>query len=230
MALELVAVTFDAVDAPALGTFWAGLLDRVPTLDSGGVLLAGDETQVGLRFVPTVTPKTVPNHLHLHLTSRSLDDQQVTVGRALELGARNVDVGQFPEERHIVLADHEGNEFCVIEPGNGFLAGCGFLGEVTCEGSRDVGMFWRDALGWPLVWDRGEQTAIQSPRGGTKLSWDAPVPTQTGHNRQRFLLAAEDPVEQAQRLLALGASLREERTDGLDLLDPDGNEFSVRAR
>jgi nucleotide-binding universal stress UspA family protein len=63
-----------------------------------------------------------------------------------------------------------GDEFCVIEPGEGWLAGCGFLGEVTCDGTPAVGRFWRDALGWPLVWDRGQQTAVQSPMGGTKIS------------------------------------------------------------
>lgn len=56
-------------------------------------------------------------------------------------------------------------------PANIFLAGCGFLGEVSCDGTREVGLFWRDALGWPLVWDQDEETAAQSPRGGTKVSW-----------------------------------------------------------
>ena len=52
---------------------------------------------------------------------------------ALRLGAAHVDVGQRREEGHIVLADPEGNEFCVIEHGNAYLAGCGYLGEVACE-------------------------------------------------------------------------------------------------
>jgi hypothetical protein len=81
----------------------------------------------------------------------------------------------------VFLADPGGNEFCVIEPGNNFLAGCGSLGEFTCDGTREVGLFWRDALGWSLVWDQGEQTAIQSPQGGTKISWERwPQPLRTG--------------------------------------------------
>ena len=97
-----------------------------------------------------------------------------------------------------MLADPGGNELCVIEPGNNYLAGTGYLGEVTCDGTRDVGLFWRDALGWPLVWDRNEQTAVQSPLGGTKISWDSwggpPIRTQErkepaalrpGHRRPR---------------------------------------------
>ena len=110
---------------------------------------------------------------HLHLTSTSVEDQQQTVARSLGLGARRIDVGQRPEEGHVVLADPEGNEFCVIEPGNKWLAGCGFLAELTCDGSREVGYFWSEALGWPLVLDQGLQTAIRSPQGGPKVSWDA---------------------------------------------------------
>ena len=62
----------------------------------------------------------------------------------------------------------------MIEPGNSFLAGCGFLGEVACDGSREVGLFWSKALGWPLVWDEDQETAIQSPAGGTKIAWGGP--------------------------------------------------------
>ena len=40
--------------------------------------------------------------------------------------------------------------------------------------TREVGLFWSEALGWPLVWDQNEQTAIQSPHGGTKVAWGGP--------------------------------------------------------
>ena len=68
----------------------------------------------------------------------------------------------------------------MIEPGNSFLAGCGLLAELACDGTAAVGRFWSQALGWPLVWDEEEQTAIQSPLGGTKIAWDSwggPRPT-----------------------------------------------------
>ena len=42
---------------------------------------------------------------------------------------------------------------------------------VACDGSREAGEFWHEALGWPLVWDHGEETAIRSPHGGPKISW-----------------------------------------------------------
>ena len=63
-----------------------------------------------------------------------------------------------------MLADPEGNEFCLIEPDNNFLAGCGRLGSITCDGTPEVGRFWSEALGWPLVWDQDEETAIRAPR------------------------------------------------------------------
>lgn len=59
----------------------------------------------------------------------------------------------------------------MIEPGNNYLAGCGFLGELACDGTREVGLFWSNALDWLLVWDQDQETAIQSPDGGTKISW-----------------------------------------------------------
>ena len=38
-----------------------------------------------------------------------------------------------------MLADPEGNEFCVIEPDNNFLADCGFIGALACNGSQQAG-------------------------------------------------------------------------------------------
>ena len=228
MPLRLVAVSFDAHDPAALAAFWAGLLGREIVGEPSGALLPGDDTQVGLRFVAAATKKSGQNRLHLHLTSSTLEDQRHTVERALGLGGRHLDVGQLPEENHVVLGDPGGNEFCVIEPGNNFLAGCGFLGEVACDGTRKVGLFWRDALGWPLVWDQDEETAVQSPRGGTKVAWGGPpVAPKDGRNRQRFDLAAPDPAAELERLVALGATELGDRDGGIELADPDGNEFSI---
>jgi catechol 2,3-dioxygenase-like lactoylglutathione lyase family enzyme len=230
VALRLVAVSFDAVDPARVAVFWAGLLGRDVVPEAHGALVPGDDTQVGLRFVASATPKVGPNRLHLHLTSSSVDDQQASVEKVLDLGGRHIDIGQRPEEGHIVLADPEGNELCVIEPGNSYLAGCGLLGEVTCEGSREVGMFWRDVLGWPLVWDRGEQTVVQSPLGGTKVAWDGEHMTpKTGRNRQRLAVGAPELLSEVRRLVALGATEICEREGSVELADPDGNEFSLEA-
>ena len=228
MSSRLVAVTFDSHDPAGLAGFWGSLLDREVVQEASGALLPAGDTQVGLRFVASPTEQSGPNRLHLHVTSTSDEDQQRTVEKALSLGGHHLDVGQLPEEGHIVLRDPGGNAFCVIEPGNNFLAGCGLLGEVSCEGSRDVGLFWRDALGWPLVWDQDEETAVQSPLGGTKVSWGGPpVAPKHGRNRQRFDLAATDLPAEVARLVALGATQLGDWDGALELSDPDGNEFDV---
>ena len=228
MPLLFTAVTFDVAHPREVAEFWAGLLGREAVGEPAGVLVPGEAAQVGLRFRSGSGQVSVTHRLHLHVTSRSLADQQGTVDRAVNLGARHVDVGQLPDDGHVVLADPGGNLFCVIEPHNDFLAGTGLLGEVTCEGTRTVGLFWRDALEWPLVWDRGVQTAIQSPLGGTKLSWDEEgMVSVPGTSGQRFDLAAVDVAVDVDRLVALGAT-RIGETDGLMMLsDPDGNAFSV---
>jgi catechol 2,3-dioxygenase-like lactoylglutathione lyase family enzyme len=230
VVLRLEAVTFDVADVPAVASFWAELLNRDVLAESDGQLVPGDETQLGLRFVASDTEQVGPRRLHLHLTSSSFEDQQRTVEMVLRLGGRHVDVGQNPEDGFVVLADPGGNELCVIEPGNNFLADTGYLGEVTCDGTRDVGLFWRDALGWPLVWDENEETAVQSPVGGTKVSWGGPpVEPKSGRNRQRFDLVTADPTGEAERLVSLGATHLGDLACGIELADPDGNEFGLHA-
>lgn len=229
-----VAVTFDAHEPARVAQFWAAVLGREVLEDLDGAYLPGTDTQVGLRFVPSASQKVGPNHLHLHLTSTSLDDQEQTVAAALGRGATHLDVGQRPEEGHVVLADPGGNEFCVIEPGNSYLAGCGFLAEVACDGSREVGLFWSAALGWPLVWDDHGETAIQSPHGGTKIAWGGPAEDPpAGPNRQRLTLTVHDGDREAEveRLVSLGATrLAAGGGSAIALADPDGHEFSVVAR
>jgi catechol 2,3-dioxygenase-like lactoylglutathione lyase family enzyme len=227
MTSQLFAVCFDARSPLGLAAFWSGLLGWEA---DGATLSPSDDTGFRLRFLPSDAPKTVPNRMHFDLTSTSPEGQQETVARALELGARHIDVGQRPEEGHVVLADPEGNEFCVIEPGNKFLAGCGFLGALSCDGSQAVGYFWSAALGWPLVWDQNQETAIRSPHGGPKVTWGGPpVNPKTGRGRVHYdLLPEGSPSAELDRLLALGAT----RLDSSDasrvaLADPDGNEFCL---
>jgi hypothetical protein len=81
------------------------------------------------------------------------------------------------------------------------------------------------------VWDQDEETAIQSPRGGTKIAWGGPPVTPSrSPARQRFEIAVldADPDDEVDRLLALGATPR--AVDGgraIVLADPDGVEFSL---
>ena len=236
MTCRLVALCLDADDPLRLARFWAGVLgqEMAEGLQDGIALLPGDDTGFRLRFLLAQQQKAGQNHWHFHLTSTSLEDQQQTVARSLGLGARHIDIGQRPEEGHVVLADLEGNEFCVIEPGNKYLAGCGFLAELTCEGSREVGYFWSEALGWPLVWDQGLQTAIRSPRGGPKISWDGErMMPKTGKSRLRFDLAPPvhgDQQGEASRLVDLGATridTGQGEVSSVAMADPDGREFRV---
>ncbi|MFF5174166.1 VOC family protein [Micromonospora sp. NPDC000089] len=238
MLPRLLTVTFDAYDPGGLARFWGDLLGRDVRTDGDAALLPGGPTQVGLRFAPSPggahpspAERVRHRHIHLHLTSDSPDGQQQAVATARQLGATPLDVGQRPEEGHVVLADPEGNAFCVIEPGNSFLAGCGPLGELACDGTRAVGVFWSAALGWPLVWDQDGETAIQSPAGGTKVAWGGPpLNPKAGRNRQRFDLAPADGDQRAEveRLIGLGATRVEVAPDGAVVLaDPDGNEFRV---
>ena len=237
MNTELLALSFTAEDPLRLAQFWSGVL-RWKLVDDyrddAVALLPNDDTGFRIRFLPGRVEKVGQNRMHFDLTSSSLEDQQRTVARSLALGARHIDVGQRPEEGHVVLADPDGNEFCVIEPGNRFLADCGFLGALSCDGSQEVGYFWSAALGWPLVWDQDQETAIRSPHGGPKITWGGPpVQPKPGENRLRFDLAPPstgDLRAEAERLVALGATRIDggrREVDGVFLADPDGNEFCV---
>ena len=93
-------------------------------------------------------------------------------------------------------------------------------GTSACSGTRHSPGRW--------LWDQGEETAVQSPFGGTKLAWGGPsVAPKVGRNRQRFELAADDLTNEVARLVALGATRLGDRDGGVELADPDGNEFRV---
>jgi len=235
---QLHALCFDANDPLGLARFWIGVLGWEMADDPHHdlTLLPSDDTGFRIRFLASQEQKAGQNQMHFDLTSTSLEDQQQTVAKALALGARHIDVGQRPEEQHVVLADPEGNEFCVIEPGNSFLAGCGFIGAVACDGSQQVGYFWSEALGWPLVWDQDQETAIRSSHGGPKVTWGGPpLMPKAGRNRLHFDLAPPvdgDRKAEIDRLVSLGASrLDTGRGEvGAEVMaDPDGNEFWVLA-
>lgn len=234
VASQLLAVTFDAHDVPRVAQFWATMLGREIVEHFDGVLLPGDDTRLGLRFVPNPAGEGDRNPTDFHLTSATSADQRRTVATALDLGARHLDVGQSGEEGHVVLADPDGNSICVIEPNNSFLAGCGFLGELACAGTREVGLFWSDTLDWPLVWDQDQETAIQSPLGGTKISWggESVAPHEWRHRHRFYLVAADDGLElEVKRLVSLGATrLPTGPEETIRMADPDGNEFQVGGR
>ena len=232
VACDLFALCFGAEDPAGLVRFWSGLLGWDPAADDPLALVPYDDTGFRMRFVPLRARKSVPNRIHLDLTSTSPEDQQEKVARALALGARHIDVGQRPEEGHVVLADPEGDELCVIEPGNRFLSDCGLVGALSCDGTQQVGYFWSEALGWPLVWDQDQETAIRSPYGGPKVTWGGPpIPPKAGRNRVHLdLVPTDDGGQQAEveRLVGLGATRLDLGAGGVVVLaDPDGNELCV---
>lgn len=184
MSVRLVALEFNAQDPEKLAEFWAEILGR--RVDSSRRCLPGLVlTDFELRFMPESAPKpTLRHRMHFDLTSASDADQAATVELAIRLGGHHVDVGQRGDEGHVVLGDPEDNEFCVIESGNAFLANTARIGGIAGDGLRATGHFWSRALGWPLVWDQDEETAIQSPEGGVKITWGGPpIPSKTARNR-----------------------------------------------
>ena len=236
MTSELSALCIDAHHPLLLARFWSGVLgwELADDVRDDIALLPSDDTGFRIRFPATRDQKVGQNQMHFDLTSTSLADQQQTVDRALGLGARHLDIGQGPQARHVVLADPEGNEFCVIELDNSFLADCGFIGALSGDGSQAVGYFWSEALGWPLVWDQDQETAIRSPRGGPMITWGGPpVMSKTGKNRLHFDLAPPvrgDQQAEVDRLIALGATridFRQGDVGWVVMADPDGNEFCV---
>ena len=226
MASRLRDLTILATAPEELAAFWASLLgwernglDVVPT----------EAVPVRVTFVATDLPRTGLNQMHLHLTSNATS-QEETVARVLALGGTHLDVGQLPEEEHVVLADPDANEFCVIEAGNNWLAGTSFLGEVAADGTREVGLFWAAALDWPLVWDEDGETAISPPEGGFKIAWGGePLNERHGPNRMYFVLVADGIGPEVERLVGLGASVIERFDDHVAMADPDGNGFVLRA-
>ena len=120
----------DCRDAPALARWWAGVLDWEVTSEDGDEVVIGprpaaggraadipiDQRRPALAFGPVQEGKQVKNRLHLELAPRAGDDQEAEVSRLLRLGATRADVGQQGDESWVVLADPEGNEFCVLSP------------------------------------------------------------------------------------------------------------------
>jgi hypothetical protein len=118
MTARIAQLTLDVHDPQVQARFWSDAL--------GLTIEAGDDGTAKL-FPPADAPRDVPtiwlqpvveakrDKLRLHLDLRPHDwDVEHEVERLIGLGARRADVGQTGEERFTVLADPEGNEFCVL--------------------------------------------------------------------------------------------------------------------
>jgi catechol 2,3-dioxygenase-like lactoylglutathione lyase family enzyme len=236
MTSRPTSVTFDAREPLLLARFWATALRwDIDDSDEDVIdLLPTDGCRIGLTFISMPEEKTSQNRVHLDLTTTSLEDQRETVRELIGLGARQLDIGQGAEQPHVVLADPEGNEFCVIEPTNTFLADCGRLGAVNCDGSKETGRFWSAVLGWPLVWDQNEETVIRAPDAtGPMITWSGPpLLPKRAKNRLHLDVAPVDDNQQieADRLISLGArrvDIGQGDVPWIVMADPDDNEFCL---
>ncbi len=117
MTSQIYTITIDAADPRVLANFWSKLLGYWVEFDSEEevAIEAHDEAGPAVLFVKVPDTKRGKNRVHLDLNP---DDQRAEVERALTLGAREVDIGQDadPDATWKVLADPEGNEFCILTP------------------------------------------------------------------------------------------------------------------
>lgn len=114
MGATLTEVVVDAADPGRLADFWAEVLGWGRTGIYEGVVEIGpaDGRRPTLVFVPVAGPKTTKNRVHLDVNPTGWDQDQ-ELARLLALGAVEVDVGQG-QQTWVVLADPEGNEFCLL--------------------------------------------------------------------------------------------------------------------
>jgi len=112
MALRFSEICVDAADVRALGQWWSQVLGwpAEDTEDGDALLRAPGGAGPDWLFVPVPEGKVVKNRIHFDFTP---DHQQAEIDRLIGLGARHVDIGQG-EQSWVVLADPEGNEFCVL--------------------------------------------------------------------------------------------------------------------
>jgi hypothetical protein len=115
MTSRIAVIAIDAVDPRLVAEFWTGALGWRIVEEDDGVLSLGpaDSSWPTIDVVQVPERKGVKNRLHFDLRADgSTADEEVT--RLLALGARPADVGQPADVSWTVLADPEGNEFCVL--------------------------------------------------------------------------------------------------------------------
>ncbi|MGY1825084.1 MULTISPECIES: VOC family protein [unclassified Blastococcus] len=119
MACRFSELVVDSRDPESLAAFWAAVLDyRVVGREDDGAVEIGPEAGFGgpaptLVFVPVTDP--TPGKVRLHIDVSPTDrDQDAELQRLLGLGATPADVGQSDDATWQVLADPEGNEFCLL--------------------------------------------------------------------------------------------------------------------
>ncbi|MFF8401167.1 VOC family protein [Streptomyces sp. NPDC015684] len=244
MALRPVQVNIKAVDSSAVGRFWAEALGwsayspGVTTyVGPAGGPVWPDPVAVCIDVVPVPEPKTATkNRVHLDLATTSAAHYTELVARVRALGATPSDVGQG-EVPWTVLADPEGNEFCVLEPrdvyqGTGPIAAVA----VDCVDPRAMAGFWGEALDWTVHEVTDDLARLRSAKGnGPYLEFLRTPDVKTVPDRVHLDLLpypGDDKAAEVARLRTLGATdldIGQGDVPWTCLTDPEGHEFCVCA-
>ncbi len=114
MGSALTEIVVDAADPARLAAFWAEVLgwEQLDADDTGVEIGAAAGAKPTLVFVPVEEAKAGKNRVHIDVNPIGCD-QDAELARLLSLGAVEVDVGQG-DQTWVVLADPEGNEFCLL--------------------------------------------------------------------------------------------------------------------
>ncbi|MGW0658828.1 VOC family protein [Streptodolium elevatio] len=244
MVLRPAQVNIKALDAPAIGRFWAEALGW-NAFSPGATTYVGpaddfvwpDPVAVGIDVVPVPEPKTAAkNRTHLDLATTSAAHHTELVARLLTLGATPADVGQG-DVPWTVLADPEGNEFCVLEPRD-IYRDTGPIAAIVvdCEDPHAMARFWGEAVDWTLHEVTDGIARLRSAKGvGPYLEFLRTRGTKTVPDRIHLDLLpypGDDKAAEVARLRALGATdhdLGQGDTPWTVLADPEGHEFCVLA-
>src|ERR1700685_4604964 len=218
MPTRVVHRVIDANDPPKLARFWAAALDWVVEEEEGAeevdVSPAGyecpDPVALPIVFLPVPNPKATKTRLHIDLASQSAEHQASLVERLRELGARPLDIAQGAVP-WVVLADPEGNEFCVLEPRDAYRD-TGPVAAVVMDAADPVALagFWEPGSGWVRSRCVGDAlVGFRSPQGVGPYFELLRVPeANIVKNRVHIDLAPEKGEDQAaavRQLLAAGA-------------------------
>jgi hypothetical protein len=244
MALRPVQVSIKALDASAVGRFWAEALGWSVSGENPGVTAyvgpAGGFVRpdpIAVCVVNVPEPKTATkNRVHLDLATTSAAHRAELVARLRALGATPCHVGQG-EVPWTVLADPEGNEFCVLEPRE-IYRDTGPIAAVVvdCADPRAMARFWGEAIDWTPREATDDHAALRSAEdAGPYLEFLRTPDVKTVPDRVHLDLLpcpGDDEAAEVARLRALGAAdLDIGRGDvpWTCLTDPDGHEFRVLA-
>jgi len=241
MTLRLVQIAMNARDDSAVGRFWAEALGWSVSSEEPGVtnvepvgFAYPDPVAVCIDVLAVPEPKTVKNRVHIDLATTSAAHQADLVARLQDLGATLADVGQG-DVSWTVLADPEGNEFCVLAPWPGGRD-TGPVAAVTvdCADPRAMARFWDEAMDWTLHQVTGDHAVLRSAKGvGPYLEFLRAPGVKTVKNRIHLDLRpypGDDPATEVARLRALGATPADVGQGDVPwtvLADPEGNEFCV---